>query len=240
MPITPTYPGVYIEELPSFSHSVTAAPTSVTVFVGYTHPFATLKFGAATEIFSFADYQANFGGFFSFSPWLPDYIGQCRFPVLRQWRVKRLGGRSQAHGLPGRQRPAGQGRQGQRRSCSAAASVNIDVAPATVTLTAREPGGVDPANNNTPVAIPTVVQLANVRPDAPGARECRGRHHHHLRHAGGNLPGRARGGHRPATRPVATCHGDGGERAAGCLPGRRRLQPRLRDAAASGLDTDQY
>ena len=41
MPITPTYPGVYIEELPSYNHSVTAAPTSVTVFIGYTHPFKT-------------------------------------------------------------------------------------------------------------------------------------------------------------------------------------------------------
>ena len=46
--------------------------------------------------------------------------------------------------------------------------MNIDVAPATVTLSAREPGGVDPANNNTPVAIPTVVQLSNVRQDARG------------------------------------------------------------------------
>ena len=41
MPITTTYPGIYIEELPSNSHPITAAPTSVTVFVGYTHPFKT-------------------------------------------------------------------------------------------------------------------------------------------------------------------------------------------------------
>ena len=85
MPVTTSYPGVYIEELPSTSHSVTPAPTAVTVFVGYTNPFwqsasnATAPpFGQAIEIGSFSDYQAQFGGFFS-SPWLPDYVGQAVF-----------------------------------------------------------------------------------------------------------------------------------------------------------------
>jgi phage tail sheath protein FI len=86
LPVTTSYPGIYIEELPSASHSVSAAPTSVTVFVGYTNPFwmgppnATTPppFGAAVELFSFADYQAYFGGFFT-SPWLPDYVGQAVF-----------------------------------------------------------------------------------------------------------------------------------------------------------------
>ena len=32
MPVTPTYPGIYIEEILSNSHTITAAPTSVTVF----------------------------------------------------------------------------------------------------------------------------------------------------------------------------------------------------------------
>jgi phage tail sheath protein FI len=76
MPITPTYPGVYIEELPSVSHSITPAPTSVTAFVGYTHPLKTTTFSQAVQLFSFADYQANFGGFFS-HPLLPDYMGQA-------------------------------------------------------------------------------------------------------------------------------------------------------------------
>jgi phage tail sheath protein FI len=79
-----SYPGVYIEELPSASHSVTPAPTSVTVFVGFTNPFWKLPdgsdppFGKAYEVFSFADYEAAFGGFFS-SPYLPDYVGQALF-----------------------------------------------------------------------------------------------------------------------------------------------------------------
>ncbi len=85
MPVTTSYPGVYIEELPSANHSVTPAPTSVTVFIGYTNPFwqaapaaTPPPFGAAVELFSFADYQANFGGFFT-SPFLPDYVGQAVF-----------------------------------------------------------------------------------------------------------------------------------------------------------------
>ena len=59
MPVTPTYPGIYIEEILSNSHTITAAPTSVTVFVGYTHPFKTQpqNYGAAVEIFSFTDYE---------------------------------------------------------------------------------------------------------------------------------------------------------------------------------------
>jgi hypothetical protein len=81
--VTTTYPGIYIEELPSTSHTVTAAPTAVTVFVGYTNPFfqsngESPPFGAAAQLHSFSDYQATFGGFFS-SPWLPDYVGQAVF-----------------------------------------------------------------------------------------------------------------------------------------------------------------
>src|ERR1700722_13222412 len=64
MPITPTYPGIYIQELQSNSHAITAAPTSITVFVGYTHPFKTdpANWGKAVEIFSFSDYERDFGG----------------------------------------------------------------------------------------------------------------------------------------------------------------------------------
>jgi uncharacterized protein len=61
MPVTTSYPGLYIQELPSNSHTITASPTSVTVFVGYTHPFKTdpTLWGVATEIFSFTDYQQS-------------------------------------------------------------------------------------------------------------------------------------------------------------------------------------
>src|SRR5262245_16505259 len=67
MPVTPTFPGIYIEELPSNAHTITAAPTSITVFVGYTHPFKTRpsNYNKAIEIFSFTDYEREFGGFYS-------------------------------------------------------------------------------------------------------------------------------------------------------------------------------
>jgi uncharacterized protein len=78
MPITPTYPGIYVEELLSNSHTITAAPTSVTVFVGYTHPYKTAPttFGQAIQIFSFSDYQRMFGGLYSVD-WLVDDVGQA-------------------------------------------------------------------------------------------------------------------------------------------------------------------
>jgi phage tail sheath protein FI len=66
MSLSPTYPGIYIQELPSSSHPITAAPTSITVFVGYTHPFQTIApWNTATQIFSFTDYQRLFGGLYT-------------------------------------------------------------------------------------------------------------------------------------------------------------------------------
>jgi phage tail sheath protein FI len=78
MTVPTSYPGVYIQELPSLVHAVQPAPTSVAVFVGYTHPFLTKQWGVAVPLFSFADYQTNFGGFFT-SPWQPDFVGQAVF-----------------------------------------------------------------------------------------------------------------------------------------------------------------
>jgi phage tail sheath protein FI len=65
MPITPTFPGIYIEEAPSSSHTVIAASTNIAVFIGYTHPLKTDPnlFGKATKILGFMDYQRQFGGF---------------------------------------------------------------------------------------------------------------------------------------------------------------------------------
>jgi uncharacterized protein len=64
MPVTPTYPGIYIEELSSSTHTITAAPTSITVFVGYTHPFKTKNINKPVQLFSFTDYEREFGGLF--------------------------------------------------------------------------------------------------------------------------------------------------------------------------------
>jgi phage tail sheath protein FI len=69
MPVNPTYPGLYIEELPSSARTITPAPTSITVFVGYTHPFRGLcaeqnRWEQAIQIFSFSDYERMFGGLY--------------------------------------------------------------------------------------------------------------------------------------------------------------------------------
>jgi hypothetical protein len=65
MPVTVTYPGIYIQEAPSSSHTITAAPTNIAVFIGYAHPLKTAAglAGQAQQIFGFADYQTQYGGF---------------------------------------------------------------------------------------------------------------------------------------------------------------------------------
>ena len=65
MAVTPTYPGIYIQELPSSTHTIVAAQTNIAVFIGYTHPLKTAasRLGKAVQIFGFNDYQSLFGGF---------------------------------------------------------------------------------------------------------------------------------------------------------------------------------
>lgn len=65
MPIPLTYPGVYIQELPSGSHTLTGVSTSVTAFVGGALRGPT---DTATVISSFADFQRTFGGLWKNSP----------------------------------------------------------------------------------------------------------------------------------------------------------------------------
>ena len=82
MPVTPTYPGLYIEELPFNTHTVQAAPTSIAAFVGYVNPWytaspkgvgfsqppgnpANANATTATVLYSFSDFETNFGGMFT-------------------------------------------------------------------------------------------------------------------------------------------------------------------------------
>jgi uncharacterized protein len=65
MSATYTYPGIYIQELPSSSNAIVPAPTSIAAFVGYSHPFKTQNFNAAQQLFSFNDYLTYFGPLFS-------------------------------------------------------------------------------------------------------------------------------------------------------------------------------
>lgn len=59
MPTTPTYPGVYIEELPSSVRTITGVTTSVTAFVGQTRRGPV---NSPVTITSYADYERRFGG----------------------------------------------------------------------------------------------------------------------------------------------------------------------------------
>jgi phage tail sheath protein FI len=65
MSLSPSYPGIYIQELPLDTHTITPAPTSIAAFVGYTHPWKTPIFGQAIQCFSFTDFQNNFGGLYT-------------------------------------------------------------------------------------------------------------------------------------------------------------------------------
>ena len=65
MSVSPSFPGIYIQEIPLDSHAIVPAPTSIAAFVGYSHPFKTKTFGVAQQIFSFSDYETYFGGLFS-------------------------------------------------------------------------------------------------------------------------------------------------------------------------------
>jgi phage tail sheath protein FI len=59
MPVRPTYPGVYIEEVPSGVRTIMGVSTSVTAFVGYTGAGPTDQ---AVQILSFGEFQRTFGG----------------------------------------------------------------------------------------------------------------------------------------------------------------------------------
>src|ERR1017187_2748243 len=59
MAVNPTYPGVYIQELPSAVHPITGVATSIGAFVGYTARGIDQR---AEQIFSFSDYERLFGG----------------------------------------------------------------------------------------------------------------------------------------------------------------------------------
>ncbi len=59
MPITPTYPGVYIEEVPSGVRTIAGVSTSVAAFVDF---FKRGPMNTAVQIFSFSDFEREFGG----------------------------------------------------------------------------------------------------------------------------------------------------------------------------------
>jgi phage tail sheath protein FI len=65
MPIAPTYPGVYIEEIPSGVRTITGVATSITAFAGWAAKGPTDR---AEQVLSWADYDRKFGGLDPASP----------------------------------------------------------------------------------------------------------------------------------------------------------------------------
>ena len=59
MPVTPTYPGVYIEEVPSGVRTITGVATSIAAFVDR---FARGPVNVPVRILSVADFEREFGG----------------------------------------------------------------------------------------------------------------------------------------------------------------------------------
>lgn len=61
MPATLTYPGVYIEEIPSGVRTIVGVATSITAFVGYT---SRGPLDRAVRIHNFGDFEREFGGLY--------------------------------------------------------------------------------------------------------------------------------------------------------------------------------
>src|ERR1700682_1074075 len=59
MPAALSYPGVYIEEIPSGVHTITGVPTSVTAFIGRS---VLGPINKSTIINSYGDFESGFGG----------------------------------------------------------------------------------------------------------------------------------------------------------------------------------
>ena len=59
MPVTPTYPGVYIQEVPSGVRTITGVATSIAAFVDY---FKRGPLNKAVQVFNLGDFERIFGG----------------------------------------------------------------------------------------------------------------------------------------------------------------------------------
>jgi phage tail sheath protein FI len=72
MPVTPTYPGVYVEEIPSGVRTITGVATSITAFIGRAlrgpDCSSSGPDNVPVTINNFGDYERNFGGLWVDSP----------------------------------------------------------------------------------------------------------------------------------------------------------------------------
>ena len=59
MPVAPTYPGVYIQEIPSGVRTISGVATSITAFIGQA---VRGPVNDPTVVNTFGDYERTFGG----------------------------------------------------------------------------------------------------------------------------------------------------------------------------------
>src|SRR6185312_4532863 len=156
MSVAYSYPGIYIQELPLSTHTITPAPTSIAAFVGYTHPWKTLLFNTAIQLFSFSDYEANFGGLYTSGLMVSDVARAVyAFFLNGGTNCYVVGLSANATGPnPGDVWPVGPGASGATTDFLAyGATIVPDVAGVGIQLTAREPAD----------QIPMAASVTNLR-----------------------------------------------------------------------------
>ena len=154
MPVVPaiTYPGVYIQEVPTGSHTIVGVATSITAFIG-----RTLRGPVNTPvtITSYADFEQTFGGTWSQS-YLPDAVrdfymnGGAYAVIVRLYHpsgqeppptmpptvtVTEVPSSSSQSGDGGQNQPAGQSGGQTKKSSSNVPATTTPTTPATTTST---------------------------------------------------------------------------------------------------------
>lgn len=124
MPVTVSYPGVYIEEIPSGVHTITGVATSIAAFIGWA-PQGPV--GNAQLVLSWPDFSRQFGGLDSRS-----YLGYAVYHFFsnggQQAYIVRLVANSQ---IPAQQPPL---------TLAATASTPLVATGGGLTITAENPG----------------------------------------------------------------------------------------------------
>jgi len=94
MPVAATYPGVYIEEIPSGVRTITGVATSITALLGSALRGPTDQ---PTTITSFGDFERIFGGLhrdFPLSYAVRDFFINGGAEVTREWYERNQIGRA--------------------------------------------------------------------------------------------------------------------------------------------------
>jgi uncharacterized protein len=87
MPVATSYPGVYVEEIPSSVHTITGVTTSIAAFVGWGDQG---PIDYAGLVLSWADFQRIYGGFDARSPYLGYAVSQFFINGGQQAYIVRL------------------------------------------------------------------------------------------------------------------------------------------------------